>query len=268
MSAIYIKRSLLICAIAVSFILLPHAFGQGALTPPGPPGPTMLTLSQVEPRTPVDATHTPGNSIVEFVISSPGSYYLTTNIVGVSGKQGIDIYGPNNVTLDLNGFSMIGVPGSLAGIIIPGGANVVVRNGIITGWTNGIESYGNNVTLQGLTVTSNALDGIQIQGCNSSVIGNNVAGNNASDTTGVGILVSGTATNSLIQNNHVVATVGGTLAAGIFASGSGTIVVQNFVQGNGANDIEWGSGAVVGQYINTTSGNIVTNMNPWGNLEF
>lgn len=262
------KINLLICVIVASFFLLPRSFGQGALTPPGPPGPAMLTLSQLEPRTPVDAVHTPGNSVVEFVIGSPGSYYLTTNIVGVSGKHGIDIFAPNNVTLDLNGFSVIGVPGSLTGIIIPGGANVVVRNGIVSGWTNGVASYGNNITLQGLTVTSNALYGIDIEGSNSSIIGNNVAGNNASDTTGAGIFVSGAAANNLVQNNHVVSTLGGTSAVGIFALGPGTIVIQNFIEGNGGNDIEWGSSAIVGQNINSTSGQIVTNSSPWGNFEF
>ena len=225
----------------------------------------MITLSQVQPRTPVDATHTPGNSVAEFVIGSPGSYCLTTNIIGVSGKDGIDI-DANNVTLDLNGFSVVGVSGSLSGINTAF-ANVVIRNGIVSQWTNGVDSTGMNVTIQGLTVCSNAFYGIEVTGNNSVVIGNNVAGNNVSNTTGyAGILASGS--DNLVQNNHVVATSGGTSAVGIFALGSGTVVIQNIVQGNGANDIEWGLSAIVGQYINTTSGEIVTNSNPWGNFEF
>jgi hypothetical protein len=259
------KTILLIHAFIVSFCLLPQAFGQGSLTPTAPPAPTMLTLSQIEPRIPVDATHAPGNGSAEFVIASSGSYYLTTNIVGVSGKDGIDI-DANNVTLDLNGFSVVGVNGSLTGISTAE-ANVVIRNGIVSWWTNGINSSGMNVTVEELTVSSNALYGIEVTGSNSSVTGNNVAGNNRSDTGGYsGIIVSGN--NNLVQNNHVVSTLGGTSAVGIFALGTGTIVIQNYVEGNGGNDIEWGTGAIVGQYINTTSGQLITNTVPWGNLEF
>jgi hypothetical protein len=160
----------------------------------------------------------------------------------------------------------MGVNGSLTGIGTAS-ANVVIRNGIVSWWTNGVNSSGMNVTMQGLTVSSNGWYGIEVTGNNSSIIGNNVAGNNRSNGSGfAGILASGF--NNLIQNNHVVSTVGGTSAVGIFALGSGTIVIQNYVEGNGANDIEWGSSAIVGQFINTTSGQLITNTIPWGNLEF
>src|SRR5262245_25481316 len=72
------------------------AFAQGALTPPGAPAPTMKTLAQIEPRTPI--------SSAPFTISSPGSYYLTTNVT-VSTGDAITIT-VNNVTLDLNGFTI------------------------------------------------------------------------------------------------------------------------------------------------------------------
>jgi hypothetical protein len=48
------------------------ALGQGVLTPPGSPAPTMKTLSQVEPRTPI--------SSVPYTITESGSYDLTTNL--------------------------------------------------------------------------------------------------------------------------------------------------------------------------------------------
>jgi hypothetical protein len=57
------------------------ALAQGNLQPPGAPAPAMKTLHQVEPRTPVDAVHTPGNFLAQFIITQPGSYYLTTNIL-------------------------------------------------------------------------------------------------------------------------------------------------------------------------------------------
>src|SRR6478735_5297203 len=80
------------------------AFGQGALTPPGAPAPTMKSLDQVEARTIVNSTNTPGDASNTFIISAPGSYYLTGNLTGVSGKSGIQI-NADDVSLDLNGFS-------------------------------------------------------------------------------------------------------------------------------------------------------------------
>ncbi len=51
----------------------------------------MKTADQIEPRTIVNATNTPGDAANSFIIKQPGSYYLTTNLVGVSGKGGIEI---------------------------------------------------------------------------------------------------------------------------------------------------------------------------------
>jgi len=101
------------------------ALAQGALTPSGPPAPMMKTLTQVEPRTPI--------SSLPHLITEPGSYYLTTNVTGVVGQHGITIQS-GNVSLDLNGFSMLGVSGSLSGIHVRDETNIVVRNGIITRW--------------------------------------------------------------------------------------------------------------------------------------
>ena len=120
-------------------------FAQGSLTPPGAPTPTMKTLDQVEARQIVNATNTPGDGTDQFVISAPGSYYLTGNITGVSGKNGI-VINADDVTLDLNGFALIGVGGSLRGIFVPlTHRNLRIYNGIAHNWgvngmncTNGI----------------------------------------------------------------------------------------------------------------------------------
>src|SRR6266436_4671626 len=74
--------------------LLPSGlFAQGSLTPPGAPAPTMKTLQQIEPRTPI--------SSVPVSILNSGSYYLTDNLE-VSYGDAIFI-SANNVTVDLNG---------------------------------------------------------------------------------------------------------------------------------------------------------------------
>ena len=94
----------------------------------------MKSLAQIEPRTIVNSANTPGDGTSLFIISQPGSYYLTTNLVGVSGKNGINI-AANCVTLDLNGFALLGGPGSSSAIYILGAqTNITVRNGTISGW--------------------------------------------------------------------------------------------------------------------------------------
>ena len=126
------------CALVAAVMLatLPTGFAQGSLTPPGAPAPTMKSLDQIEPRTIVNAVNTPGDAGDMFVISQPGSYYLTTNLIATALKNGITITA-NNVTLDLNGFALNSLPGTYTGtaIEIPGiRTNLTVRNGSINGW--------------------------------------------------------------------------------------------------------------------------------------
>jgi hypothetical protein len=125
---------------------------QGSLTPPGAPAPTMKSLAQIEPRTPI--------SSVPYTISSPGSYYLTTNLTSGSFQAGIAILA-DNVTLDLSGFALIGVPNSFSGIYCFGQKNVCIRNGTIRGWDNdGIDAFpSSNQRYEKLFITDNTTGG-------------------------------------------------------------------------------------------------------------
>src|SRR5262245_53371403 len=107
---------------------LVSSFGQGGLTPPGAPAPTMKTLDQldakIERRTPI--------SSLPFTISAPGSYVVTSNLT--SAGAGITI-SANDVTVDLNGFNLTAGPGG-NGVRVSGArTNICVRNGSVSGCT-------------------------------------------------------------------------------------------------------------------------------------
>ena len=132
-------RSLLI-ALSSLFLLPCSLFPQGTLTPPGAPAPTMKTLAELEPRTAISITNTPGDNNSLFKITQPGSYYVTGNISGVIGKHGIAI-AASGVMLDLNGFDLAGVASSLDGVSVTasGLTNIAVVNGSIRGWSRGVD---------------------------------------------------------------------------------------------------------------------------------
>jgi hypothetical protein len=57
------------------------SFGQGSLTPPGAPAATMKSLDQIASTgIALNSTNTAGDANVHFIISQPGSYYLTGNL--------------------------------------------------------------------------------------------------------------------------------------------------------------------------------------------
>ena len=53
-------------SILVLLCICVSIFAQGPLTPPAAPAPTMKTLDQVEARTIINATNTPGNGTNQF----------------------------------------------------------------------------------------------------------------------------------------------------------------------------------------------------------
>ena len=236
------KKKLIFLTLVSAFSLQPSALlAQGSLTPPGAPAPAMKSLDQIEPRTIVNAVNTPGDSGNSFIITNAGSYYLTTNLVGVSGKNGINI-AANCVTLDLNGFALQGGPGGSSAIVILGAqTNITVRNGTISGWGSSGVYLGSvsslNMVFERLNVSA-CWRGIDVPGggvvrdcaCETNAtsgifcFGGFVSGCTADNNGSYGIYVgSGIASGCSAQNNgtYGIAISAGTVS-GCFARNNGT----------------------------------------------
>jgi hypothetical protein len=132
-----------------------------------------------------------------FVISQSGTYRLTGSLAVTSGVDGIDV-NADNVTIDLNGFAIVGSGGG-AGIGIKSTNNqVTVRNGTVTGMGGDGISLGANATVTDVHAVNNGGDGIMV-GDSSLVTHNTVSSN-----TGIGIYVNGkgsTVVGNSVYNN-------------------------------------------------------------------
>ncbi len=122
------------------------ASGGDLTPPPGPVAPTMKTLEQVEPRTPIDS--------LPLTISQPGSYYLTGNLTTAS--FGIFVDAPD-VTIDMMGFSITGsTPDDFYGIQVTDvgtdNATFTLRNGVIRRFEFGVVAFDGGPNDAGHTV--------------------------------------------------------------------------------------------------------------------
>ncbi len=217
-----------VLAISSLFVLSGSLFPQGTLAPPGAPAPTMKTLDQLdaklEPRIAVNAANTPGDATSLFKITQPGSYYLTGNIAGVSGKHGIAI-ASSGVTLDLNGFEVVGVAGSLDGVssTVMNLANIAVTNGTVRKWggdgINFSTSFANNCRVMDVSTSDNTGNGLHAARDLTAV--NCAARNNASN----GIMtVEGAISNCQASGNSGtgIVTFSGAMISNCVVSGNST----------------------------------------------
>ena len=116
--------------------------------------------------------------LIPYTVTNSGSYVVTENLAGSVGSNGI-IIAASDVTLDLNGFIVRGVPSSLSGIAVTGNRlNVIIKNGAVRSWgVNGISAQtASNSVAQDIQSSNNGQDGI-VMGSGASVLGCNSINN-------------------------------------------------------------------------------------------
>jgi len=164
------------------------------------------------------------------ILRAPGSYVLIRDVVDNRAAFDAVQITASNVTIDMQGFSIIGTSGTGIGINATGQSNVVIHNGIITGMGGGAIVTSANANISGITASGNSTAGItnppSIQAGNGSNISNDTVTTGA--TGGIacaeGCLVHG----NVLQSN---AGVGITLTD-VTSGYSG-----NVLQGNDGNTV-------------------------------
>lgn len=214
----------------------------GDLIPPGAPAPTMKTLDEVEPRTPI--------SSLPYVISDEGSYYVTANLTAPIDSDGITIT-KGNVTLDLHGFTLLGpgrdqgTTGTAIRVVEQELRNVVIKNGGVRQWRQrGIYTPVNtsDYVFENLCSYNNGDDGLCADGSRSKVIDCTVSNNG-----GEGIRV----VESCIVSG---CTVEGNADCGI-RTGAGCQIVNNVVRNNTDGGISAGANSnIIGNVASRNTG--------------
>jgi parallel beta-helix repeat protein len=215
MKAKVLLRIIALALISIFSSQLSNVFAQGSLTPPpGAPAPTMKSLAQIEPRTPISSG--------TYFITQPGSYYLTTNLIA---NFGIIILA-NDVNLDLNGFTVTTTTNS-DGIYIENTVrNLCIRNGTVSQCgADGIDaSLASNSQFDHLRLEGNAIRGL-ICGNNCFVTACGAYSNAASLSFNGAIIVGA---NCVVRDCTADANRG----IGIFGGGGGTVIAGCSAQGN------------------------------------
>ena len=181
---------LLVSAGAGTVLLFASSLLAGDLDPPvGPLTPTMKTLEQAEPRTPIGLDTTPGDADSIYRITQPGSYYLTGPVAatGDAGERGIEI-AASGVTIDLRGFELVGDAASGDAIVADGAIEEVhIFNGRIRDWGgSGIALFGApGCIVEAIIASNNANAGIWLG--DTGVVTRCVVRNNAGGNDGYGI---------------------------------------------------------------------------------
>lgn len=98
-----------------------------------------------------------------YIISAPGTYYLTKNLTMSGNGDGIPINVGINVTIDLNGFAVIGTgSGTGSGVSVGVQSGLRVQNGVIRGWGgSGISANAaTNAKIEGVICADNGQYGM------------------------------------------------------------------------------------------------------------
>ena len=167
-------------------------------------------------------------------ISVPGSYRLTGNLIVTEIGTNAVVINSSDVTLDLNGFTIMGTGGALGSAtgIRSSQANVRIQNGTVSDFTNaGIDLGGDFAMVDNVRSIGNSGIGIAVD--DDAVVSNCISSENGS--TGISAQFASTIRDSIATGNGV---------SGIFCANR-CIIARNAVAQSGTVGIESNNGSKV-----------------------
>lgn len=178
-----------VCALGLLGLLGVSAARAGDIDPPmGPVQGTMKTLDAIEPRDILKTLASSPDAV--HLITQPGQYVLTEDISVPSGKSGIVVELPpgveGDVSIDLNGFSIVGQPGSLHAVHCKaggggGGRTYTLMSSFPTSWRSMggsglMVDGGGRVWVSGVRAENCAGDGFHIENTAECVLSISASG--------------------------------------------------------------------------------------------
>ena len=216
----------------------------GSLEPPGPLAPTMKPLDQVEPRIPLTQD--------AYAIPASGSYYLAENISSATTL----VIGFDDVTLDLNGFSIVadGSP-AVAAISADAAVGLEIKDGAIRGFAHAVELTGlAEARLTELRIHDQTDTGLRIVSSDVVVQDCQIHFNGGS---GVDVLSDGISFGRVeILDNSIR----GNMDNGIVVDSAFLLVEGNRIHGNGGDGItvSMSDAQILGNIITSNGANGIT----------
>ncbi|MCS7160134.1 MAG: right-handed parallel beta-helix repeat-containing protein, partial [Gemmatales bacterium] len=181
------------------------------------------------------------------IITKPGVYVLTSDIIYSNPSGAAITVAANNVTIDLNNYSIIGsgTPATTAyGIYAQNQERVTIRNGTITGFYYGIYLSDNaDVATAGrgfargghlvekMRLIGNTFRGLRVEG-RANIIRHNIVldtGGTASVPNPIAVGIESLGPGALIEENYVYAVRGHGYGIAVSGSGGGTVVRRNYL---------------------------------------
>ena len=257
--------------VAVLALVMSGVLVAGPLNPPaGPVEATDVLQREADQRIPLTQETAPGGAQSVFLIAQAGSYYLEGDITGEADMFTVEI-ASSAVTLDLNGYAIVGVAGSFDGIRVntSGLSGIEIRNAVVRDHAfrgvnlavgnplgsvlrdlrvigNGFDGMlpGDGATVERCTLADNAFDGVRTG--TGSIVRNCVAFGNGRD--GIEVGEGSQIIDSVARNNTRAGINGrnGTTIRGCVATENGeegiyssedSLVVDSLARGNGLSGI-------------------------------
>ncbi len=181
--------------------------------------------------------------------AAAGSYFLTRDLTLFFPTNNAIAVNANDVTLDLNGFSVTGVgTGTWSGIITQDGTDrITIENGTVQGWTDGIAAGGSDeVRVQNVTAQLNKAQGVAVG--SGSTLSHVMAVGNVGD----GILVSDP--HSKYEGGLIEDSVATRNLYGIIVEANNVTITRNVIDSNSVTGIDIEVGAFGYVTDNTVQG--------------